>query len=125
MCVVVGESSDESVAVDHVLSMAENRVKVKRQWTELGSPQGAAASLFKLLWIQTTTFTKELRLTPIEGRCIVVTEGGEVGADAFIVVHAVSMAQVEAKVKRQWTVSGVSHDTPIGLVGSTCVLRCR
>jgi hypothetical protein len=62
-------------------------------------PQGATTTLLKLLGSQAATFTKELRLTPIEGRCIVVTEGGDVESDALIVVHALSMAQVEAKVK--------------------------
>ena len=33
------------------------------------------------------------------------------------------MAQDEAEVKRWWTLSGVSHNTPIGLVDSTNELQ--
>jgi len=41
--IVVGESSDESVAVDHAVSMAENRGKVKRRWTVVGLDKLALA----------------------------------------------------------------------------------
>jgi len=50
-------------------------------------PQGTAAALLNLLRGQAATLPKELGLTPVPRGCIVLTEGGEVGAYPLIVVH--------------------------------------
>ena len=50
-------------------------------------PQGTAAALLNLLRGQAGTLSEELRLTPVPRGCIVLTEGGEVGAYPLIVVH--------------------------------------
>ena len=85
-------------------------------WTVSGLPHGTTATLLNLLRGQAATLPKELRLTPVPRGCIVLTEGGEVGADALVVVH-------ETIIGTGWDDSrGMVDSVPTGRAAAGLVL---
>ena len=86
-----------------------------------GGPQGTTAALLNLLCRQAGTLSEVLRLTPVERGWIVLTEGGEVGANALVVVHAPSIEGVQTdSVIMEDTLSGVTviHAIALPLAGT-------
>ena len=78
-------------------------------------PQGTTAALLNLLRGQAATLPKELRLTPVARGCIVLTEGGEVGAYALVVVHETIIGTVSAHFRGMVDTLATEHQISDGV----------